>query len=183
MHMTQRNGSRQIVIRRAALVDAGALAKLGSSTFAESHRGKMDDFDLDAYVSQDFSKAQIVALMEDPASAFFVDESLSGYAHLRLGPIPECVPEGKVAELSRIYVDARAQGQGLGRALFNAVVAYAQGSGCHGLWLSVWTKNLEGQKFHRKMGFVPVGEKTFLVGADPQKDLVMYRAFSKAGSD
>jgi ribosomal protein S18 acetylase RimI-like enzyme len=42
-------------------------------------------------------------------------------------------------------------------------------------WLGVWEHNPRAIAFYRKWGFVEVGEHTFPVGDDPQRDLVLCR--------
>jgi RimJ/RimL family protein N-acetyltransferase len=37
----------------------------------------------------------------------------------------------------------------------------------------VWERNARAIAFYRKAGFVPVGSKVYVVGADPQIDHVM----------
>ena len=41
------------------------------------------------------------------------------------------------------------------------------------MWLGVWERNVRAQAFYRKHGFDRVGSKVFVVGSDPQTDLVM----------
>ena len=45
-------------------------------------------------------------------------------------------------------------------------------SGTH-LWLGVWERNPRAIAFYRKAGFVEVGSHTFVLGSDPQRDLVL----------
>ena len=44
---------------------------------------------------------------------------------------------------------------------------------CGAVWLGVWERNDRAQAFYRKWGFRDVGEKTFTVGEDVQRDRVM----------
>jgi ribosomal protein S18 acetylase RimI-like enzyme len=44
------------------------------------------------------------------------------------------------------------------------------------IWLSSWKINDRANAFYRKWGFREVGEKTFVVGTDVQKDFVMARS-------
>jgi ribosomal protein S18 acetylase RimI-like enzyme len=43
------------------------------------------------------------------------------------------------------------------------------------IWLGVWERNLQAIAFYERWGFVRVGEKTFVLGTDPQTDHVMAR--------
>jgi ribosomal protein S18 acetylase RimI-like enzyme len=53
------------------------------------------------------------------------------------------------------------------------VLARAEGAT---LWLGVWEENPRAIAFYAKWSFVVVGQKTFLVGDDPQTDHVMQRS-------
>ena len=49
----------------------------------------------------------------------------------------------------------------------------AQELGGHRMWLGVWERNARALAFYRKAGFVEVGNHVFMVGSDPQTDLVL----------
>jgi ribosomal protein S18 acetylase RimI-like enzyme len=41
------------------------------------------------------------------------------------------------------------------------------------LWLGVWEHNARARAFYARWGFSEVGEMNFLLGSDPQRDLVL----------
>jgi ribosomal protein S18 acetylase RimI-like enzyme len=43
------------------------------------------------------------------------------------------------------------------------------------MWLGVWEYNPRAQRFYEKNGFRIVGSHVFLLGEDPQTDLLMQR--------
>ena len=45
------------------------------------------------------------------------------------------------------------------------------------MWLGVWEYNPRAQRFYEKNGFRFVGKHTFLLGSDPQTDLLMQKKF------
>jgi ribosomal protein S18 acetylase RimI-like enzyme len=55
------------------------------------------------------------------------------------------------------------------------VLARAKAAGAAALWLGVWERNPRALAFYRKWGFDVVGEHTFRLGDDPQRDLIMRR--------
>jgi ribosomal protein S18 acetylase RimI-like enzyme len=59
--------------------------------------------------------------------------------------------------------------------MMDAVVDAARARGARTLWLGVWERNVRAQKFYRKCGFIEIGTQTFVLGRDPQTDLVMLR--------
>ena len=41
------------------------------------------------------------------------------------------------------------------------------------LWLGVWERNARARAFYSRWGFTEVGEMHFVLGNDPQRDLVL----------
>jgi ribosomal protein S18 acetylase RimI-like enzyme len=56
-----------------------------------------------------------------------------------------------------------------------AALEMAQRGGADRVWLGVWEHNPRAIAFYRKCGFDETGEQVFLLGRDPQRDLVMSR--------
>jgi ribosomal protein S18 acetylase RimI-like enzyme len=56
-----------------------------------------------------------------------------------------------------------------------ACVDEARKAGHETIWLGVWERNERAQAFYRKWDFRPVGEHTFPLGADLQRDVLMER--------
>lgn len=56
-----------------------------------------------------------------------------------------------------------------------AVLAAAAEAKSTELWLGVWERNPRAIAFYRKFGFEVIGEHRFVLGRDPQRDLVMAR--------
>ena len=57
----------------------------------------------------------------------------------------------------------------------DACFARAQETGRDVIWLGVWEYNPRAQRFYEKNGFQFVGRHTFLLGSDPQTDLLMQK--------
>jgi diamine N-acetyltransferase len=62
-------------------------------------------------------------------------------------------------------------------------VTRARGVGAAALWLGVWEHNPRAIRFYEKHGFTTVGEQPFVLGKDPQRDLVMVRPLPPPGRD
>ena len=52
-------------------------------------------------------------------------------------------------------------------------IASARAHGADWLWLGVWEQNPRAIAFYQKHGFRTIGEQTFVLGTDRQRDLVM----------
>ena len=51
----------------------------------------------------------------------------------------------------------------------------AKKEGFDAMWLGVWEYNPRAKRFYEKNGFREVGSHTFVLGADPQTDLLMQK--------
>ena len=105
------------------------------------------------------TEAEVAAYLEERAAAghgFFVAEmdgevvGFATYFQFRGG-----VGYHHTLEHS-IMLDARARGQGLGRALMAAVEDHARAAGHHTLFAGVSGANPEGRAFHAAIGFADV---------------------------
>ena len=76
-------------------------------------------------------------------------------------------------EIRRIYVLQEVFGKGMGSKLIAASLNEARQRVCDIVWLGVWEKNQRAIEFYRKWGFREVGSHIFLLGDDPQTDLIM----------
>ncbi len=65
-------------------------------------------------------------------------------------------------EIGHLYVASGVRGQGVGRALVEAVLAAAQGAGMRCVWLETSTLGYPAIQFYRRMGFALCGLDTSL---------------------
>ena len=173
--MTQISG---LTIRRGTHDDAALLSDLSARTFSETFAADNTPEDLDAYMSTSFNVAQQTAELEDPASTFLiaeVDGHAAGYARLHAGEPAEGVEGTNPVELVRLYVSRDWLGRGLGEQLMRACIDEARKAAHGTMWLGVWERNGRAQAFYRKWNFRAVGEHTFPLGSDLQRDIVMER--------
>ena len=171
----------EIKIRQAVPEDAELLTDLAYTTFWDAFHDhpKNAPHDLEAYMQEAFSVEHIRSELEDAESVFLVaemDGELAGYAKLIFESTePDIIAEWPV-ELSRLYSHQKFLGRGVGQALMDACFARAKETGRDVIWLGVWEYNPRAQRFYEKNGFRQVGKHTFLLGSDPQTDLLMQKA-------
>ena len=163
-------------IRRAALSDAAALSAFGRRLFRETFAAENNPDDLGAYLDRAYTETQQREELEDPAIETLLLEDgglLVAFAQLREGAAGNGVDGERPIELWRFYVDFPWHGQGVASTLMTAVEAAARSRGARTLWLGVWERNIRAQAFYRKQGFTVVGSQIFMIGSDPQRDLIM----------
>ena len=169
----------QVTIRQANSDDASLLADLGARTFHETFAADNTSENMAAYLASNFSVAQQSAELAHPVSTFLiaeVDRVAVGYAKLHAGQPPKDIEGARPIELVRLYVSSEWLGRGIGEALMRACLAEARNAGHETLWLGVWERNARAQAFYVKWDFRTVGEHTFQLGADSQRDILMERA-------
>ena len=169
---------QDIRIRVATHVDAGLLADLGERTFVQAFGADNNPADLADYLMSAFGPAIQHVELTDPANVFLiaeVGESDVGYAKLRFGEAPAFVLGDRPAEIVRIYAVESWIGRGIGSALMSSCFSELGERDYDAAWLSVWERNQRGMAFYAKWGFAAVGRQVFLVGNDPQSDVVMSR--------
>jgi diamine N-acetyltransferase len=168
-----------IAVRPGRPADAAVLAEFAATTFRDAFGKDNRPEDLALHLTRSYGPRQQAAELADPAIATLLAEDgdrLAGYAQLRPGTPPACVPAAGSLELWRFYVGQAWHGRGAAQTLMEAVFAAARSRGARYLWLGVWERNPRAQAFYRKTGFERVGGQTFMVGADAQTDHVMARA-------
>ncbi|WP_284293954.1 GNAT family N-acetyltransferase [Luteimicrobium album] len=86
-------------------------------------------------------------------------------------------PHAASVELSKIYALASARGTGATATLMTAALeAAAELLDGQAVWLGTNGQNVRAQTFYRKHGFAEVGRRRYVVGGEPQDDVVMARA-------
>ena len=98
-----------------------------------------------------------------------------GYAKIVIDNIEPGITADRPVELSRLYSHQKHLGQGVGQSLMDACFERAQAEGRDVMWLGVWEYNPRAQRFYERNGFRVVGKHTFLLGSDPQTDLLMQK--------
>ena len=172
------NKKANLTIRRATVDDASFLADLGARTFYETFAVDNTPEDMAAYLATFFSPALQAKEITDPNTTLLVaeiDGIAAGYAKLELSVAPFCVTGPDPVELSRLYVSREFIGSGVGAALMESCINEAERVGNTTMWLGVWERNERAQGFYERWGFKEVGEHSFLLGSDAQRDLIMQR--------
>ena len=170
-----------IIIRQAVPEDAKVLTDLAYTTFwdAFAHHPKNAPDDLNHYMRQAFNQEQITAELADAKNIFLIAElgdEAAGYSKIIIDNIEPGVTAERPVELSRLYSHQKHLGQGVGQNLMDACFERARAEDRDVMWLGVWEYNPRAQRFYEKNGFRVVGSHVFLLGKDPQKDLLMQKS-------
>ena len=166
------------ILRRARPRDAKPLSRLAETTFRDAFDTLNTPENMALHCNASYSEALQAAEIGDPAMLTLLcelDGRLLAYAQLRWGVPPTCVVAEAPGEIRRLYVDRECHGTGVAHDLMHACLDEMAVHGSDVVWLGVWEQNPRAIAFYKKFGFVEVGAHSFLVGTDPQRDIVMAR--------
>ena len=156
------------------------LAGLAARLFIEAYGPTHPEPGLNRYLARSFSvdKVREEIAADDVAMFVATDETRRpiGYAFLRKTAVP---PDGVTSpdsfEIVRFYVDATAQGRGIGAALMQECLAESRQRGADTIWLQVWKEAPWAIGFYQRMGFTVVGSALFYFGEQIGDDHIMSR--------
>lgn len=160
----------------AGPADAAALARVSTDTFFETFAAFNTREDMDAYLLQNFTPAQVQQELEDPAASFVLarhEGILAGYMKLRRSESPAELAGQPALEIERLYVLKPYQDRKVGAALMQHAIDTARSGGAQVLWLGVWEHNPKAIAFYQRWGFKTFGSHGFQLGSDLQTDLLM----------
>jgi diamine N-acetyltransferase len=173
------NFDGELRIRDADAADASELSAFAATLFRDAYTATTRSADLESYIAEHFRaeiQAAEIAAAECRTLLLELEGQLAGYAQMRRGRAPSCLVQAadaaiEAVEIRRFYVAPRWRGRGVARGLMAACLDAAP-PGCR-VWLGVFTHNARAIAFYTKCGFRVVGNTTFLMGDDPQRDHVM----------
>jgi ribosomal protein S18 acetylase RimI-like enzyme len=172
------DGTDATVVRRATVADAPTVAMLAERTFREAVAAQNPPDEMDRHCREHFGDAiQAREIADEGCSTLLLeaDGQPAGFAQLRWDATPDCVAGAAPGEIQRFYLLRAFHGAGLAATLMDACFEALRHRGSDVAWLGVWEENPRAIAFYRKRGFDEVGRKTFLLGEDLQRDLVMAR--------
>jgi ribosomal protein S18 acetylase RimI-like enzyme len=147
------------MIRAAALEEADVLAELHVRCWRETYAGIMP-----ASYLANLKAADRVDMWRDLLAMpdrFIRVAGAQPCGFVMSGPRRASMPDYADGEIYSIYLLQSAQGQGLGKVLFNAALQDWRGRGGQSLQLSVAAQNANARGFYERMGGVIVGEGSF----------------------
>ena len=167
-------------IRPCAPGDETALSLVGQATFLEAFAGVIPGPDLLGHCVRQHAVAKYAAWLRDPATRVWLAEvepgqAPVGYLVLTTPDLPLPDPGPGDAEIKRVYILHRFQGQGLGARLMDTAGAHAASVGIRRLLLGVYSQNASAIAFYGKLGYRKVGRRSFRVGDLTCEDFVMAR--------
>ncbi|WP_223709207.1 GNAT family N-acetyltransferase [Niabella beijingensis] len=163
----------EYAIRKATINDLKELQAFARRTFADTYRAYNTPENMQYYHDLVFSDESFKKDLNGTTVVYYIaweTERIMGYIKLNI-----TADQGTAGgiELERIYVSKEQKGKGLGKALVQKAAGVGREYDRQYLWLGVWERNDAAQGFYRKLGFEPFGTHVFMLGTDPQEDILM----------
>ncbi len=165
-----------LVIRRGQASDAAMLSDLAARTFRDAFGAQNTPENLARHLASHYSLALQSAELMDASMTTLIAEvgrAPAGFAQIVIRTPPPDLPGDGGLFLSRFYLEQAWIGRGIAQVLMARVVDEARMRGAEYLWLTVWEENPRAIAFYQRCGFVEAGRTIFVVGLDPQTDLLM----------
>jgi diamine N-acetyltransferase len=163
-----------VTYREGALADIAAIDRVFRESFCGTFAHLYRDEDLQAFLGK-FTPEAWSREIGSPEYAFRIAEAggeAVGYAKIGPPALP-VEPKGPALELRQLYLVKRCQGAGIGRELTDWVIAEARRRGAAELYLTVYTDNHRAKRLYERRGFEEVGPYAFMVGEQPDEDIIM----------
>lgn len=168
-----------MILRDATLADAAALATLGRESIVATFGHLYSPENLQKFLAEVYS---VPAVQQEIADPLFTHQlaldapagPLTGFIKLRQPSIyAEYSDASAPLALCQLYTAPARTGEGIGAALMEWALAYAQRQACDAVHLSVWSENFGAQRFYQRYGFCKIADIAFWVG-DHKDDELLY---------
>ena len=144
-------------IRRAKKEDLEGVGKLLRQVLEVHHKGRPDIFNGGVKKYTDEETLRIFENEKTPVFVAVEDDAVLGYAFCIDQQITDShiLTDIRTLYIDDLCVDETIRGKGIGKALYDFVVAYAKKEGYYNLTLNVWACNESALRFYEKMGLMP----------------------------
>lgn len=165
-----------IEIKKANHSDIELLQNIGRQTFYEKFTENNTEENLNKYAAEAYTFEKIASEVNDVNSQFYLatlKAQTVGYLKINFGEAQTELQDPQALEIERIYVLKEFQGRKIGQMLFEKTLELAKQAKVNYVWLGVWEENLGAIKFYEKNGLKTFSKHIFMLGDDPQTDLMM----------
>ena len=151
-----------MTVRPAEQRDIPRLCDLLCQVLNVHHEGRPDIFKAGARKYTDEELSAILACPETPVFVAEEEGYVLGYAFCVFTQHKDhnILTDIKTLYIDDLCVDETIRGKGVGRTLYEHVLAFAKKSGCYNVTLNVWACNERAYRFYEHLGLVP--QKTYM---------------------
>ncbi|MFB9770453.1 GNAT family N-acetyltransferase [Lactiplantibacillus modestisalitolerans] len=171
----------QTETRKLTVNDAQLLRQISIETFQDTFGAQNTAANMQAYLSEAYDLGKLTAELANPESWFYFvfvagHDEPAGYLKLNVGAAQSEAMGPHALEVERIYIRSAYKHRGLGSAFIQQALKFADDAHKKKIWLGVWEHNEPAKAFYHKWGFEPFSAHSFVMGDDPQTDILMQRS-------
>ncbi len=166
----------QVQITKVGERDLYVLQDIARQTFLEAFAAGNSEENMNQYLDTAFSLQALESELRNPHSFFYfakLGDQVIGYLKVNTGPAQTELQDQNSLEIERIYLLQSYLGKRVGQLLYEKAVEIAVANKVSFIWLGVWEKNLHAIGFYKRNGFEEFDRHLFIVGNDPQTDIMM----------
>lgn len=157
--------------------DLKMLCTLSVQTFRDAFYHLNNPEDIELYISKAFSSSQLkLELSLEQCDFVFLLQNNDPIAYYKtnLCPHQSDLNDPETLEIERIYVCKEHQNNRYGQLMLDYIILQAKlNPAIQSIWLGVWDQNKAAIRFYERNGFKIFSSHPFLLGNDPQTDLLM----------
>ena len=144
-------------IRFAQAKDVTGILALLRQVGRVHHEGRPDIFRANA---QKYGASQILAMLESSATPIFVaveEDTVLGYGFcmFKKHELDPVINDHTELYIDDLCVDENRRKEGIGKAIYEEILRYAQMRRCYNVTLNVWSCNPGAMKFYESLGMKP----------------------------
>ncbi len=165
-----------IEIRKAIEQDIPAIREVAISAYYDTFSLYNTPENMQAFFDSTYNLPILYQELEEPNTWLYLAAErgkILGFARLRENREVADMLGPNTIELQRLYVLTEAQGRSVGTLLMEKSLDLAISRNYEWMWLGVWERNYNAQRFYKRVGFEKFSEHTFWMGDDPQIDWLL----------
>lgn len=165
-----------ILIREARVSDIPEMRQVAISTYQDTFAESNTPENMKSFMEESYNLTSLTNELSEINSKLFLaceENKIIGFSRLRESEEVRTILGENTLELHRLYVLTEAQGKSVGKLLMEASLRYASEKGYNWIWLGVWDRNFNAQRFYSKWGFEKFSEHIFWMGDDAQTDWLL----------
>lgn len=171
-----------VTIRSARLEDIPAMREVAIESYIEKFAAHNTPENMEAFLQEAYNLGQLIKEFQEEGSILmlaFYEERVVGFVRLRKNSEVDHHLGTNHIELQRLYIHPKFQNMKIGKKLMEFAMEYANQGKFDWIWLGVWERNFEAQRFYAKWGFEKFSEHVFQMGDDPQIDWLLKKRLLK----
>lgn len=171
-----------VTIRSARLEDIPAMREVAIESYIDKFAAHNTPENMEAFLQEAYNLDQLIREFHEEGSILmlaFDQERVVGFVRLRKNSEVDHYLGSNHIELQRLYIHPQFQNMKIGKMLMEFAMDYAITGKFDWIWLGVWERNFEAQRFYAKWGFKKFSEHVFQMGDDPQIDWLLKKSLKK----